>query len=340
MKEHILIIGGGSIGERHLRNFLRYPGVRCSLAEPDAARMELLQREYALEAAHADWEAIDLADIDGVVICTPTNLHVSMLSKLASAEVGLLCEKPLAMSLDGLDELGAELSRHNTRVGVAFCWRHDPIMEELRKRIQDGDLGYVSHATGLLTQFWPDMRSSWPPQYAMRRETGGGVIQDHMVHWINLLEWFFGPATEVASFQRHMGLRDIPTEDFGTATFRFADERLAVLTVCMFQRNSQTRMEVVGSEATARFDINEERLQIFRRSTRAWEPGTAASIDRDDLFYLQAGHFLKCIRGEAEPRSTIADATQTLKTVLAAVQSSDSTGGFVQTDTLNEHLKR
>jgi predicted dehydrogenase len=334
VREHILIIGGGSIGERHIRNFLRHEGVRCSLAEPDTARRDLLQRAYGLQNIHSDWEAVDLADVDGVVICTPTNMHVPMLSKLAVSGGHILCEKPLAMSIDGLDELSAELAGQDARVGVAFCWRLDPIMEELRKRIQDGDLGYVSHATGLLTQFWPDMRSSWPPQYAMRRETGGGVIQDHMVHWINLLEWFFGPATEVASFQRHMGLRDIPTEDFGTATFRFADERLAVLTVCMFQHNAQTQMEVVGREATARFDIAEQRLQIFRRSTGAWESGNVASVDRDDLFYLQAGHFLECIRGEAEPRSTIADATQTLKTVLAAVQSSDTTGGFVRTDAM------
>lgn len=332
MSEHILIIGGGSIGERHIRNFLRHEGVRCSLAEPDTARRELLQREYGLQNIHSDWEAVDLADVDGVVICTPTNTHVPMLSKLAVSGGQILCEKPLATSIDGLDELSAELAGQDARLGVAFCWRHDPIMEELRQRIQAGDLGQVTHATGLLTQFWPDMRSPWPPQYAMRRETGGGVIQDHMVHWINLLEWFFGPTTTVASFQRHMALEDIPTEDFGTATLRFGDERLAVLTVCMFQPNAQTHMEVVGSEATARFDINEERLQIFRRSNRAWEMGKAASIDRDDLFYLQAGHFLNCIRGEAEPRCSIGEATQTLKTVLAAVQSSDTSGGFVGTD--------
>lgn len=332
MNEHILIIGGGSIGERHLRNFLRHEGVRCSLAEPDAARRDLLQGEYTLHAIHADWEGVDLADIDGVVICTPTDMHVPMLSKLAGSGTHILCEKPLAMSLDGLDELSSELADQDKQVGVAFCWRHDPIMEELRQRIQTGDLGRVSHATGLLTQFWPEMRSPWPPQYAMRRETGGGVIQDHMVHWINLLEWFFGRTTTVASFQRHLSLEDVPTEDFGTATLRFGDERLAVLTTCMFQRNAQTRMEVVGSEATARFDINKERLQVFRRSTRDWESGKVAGIDRDDLFFLQAGHFLKCLRGEAEPRCTIGEATQTLKTVLAAVQSSDTTGGFIETD--------
>lgn len=334
MNEHILIIGGGSIGERHLRNFLRHEGVRCSLAEPDAARRDLLQREYSLHATHADWVAIDLADVNGVVICTPTNLHVPMLSKLVGADVDILCEKPLAMSLDGLDELSAELAGHDAKVGVAFCWRHDPIMEELRQRIQTGDLGRVSHAMGLVTQYWPDMRTPWPPQYAMKRETGGGVIQDHMVHWINLLEWFFGPATTVASFQQHMGLEDIPTEDFGTATLRFGDERLAVLTTCMFQHNTQTQLEIVGSDATARFDLAKQGLQIFRRSTRAWERGTAASVDRDDLFYHQATHFLRCIRGEAEPRCTFSEATQTLKTVLAAVQSSDATSGFVETDAM------
>ena len=332
MNEHILIIGGGSIGERHLRNFLRHEGVRCSLAEPDAARRDQVQREYALVADHADWETADLNDVDGVVICTPTNMHVPMLDRLADTGVPVLCEKPLAMTLDGVTELGERLQERGTCAGVAFCWRHNPLLEELRQRIEDGDLGQTSLVLGLVTQFWPEMRSPWPPQYAMRRETGGGVIQDHIVHWINLLEWFFGSTISVAAHQRHLQLQDVPTEDFGNVTLRFADGRVAVLTTCMFQRNKQAWLEVVGSDATARFDLSEQGLQIFRGATHAWERGNARNIDHDDLFCRQAGHFLQCIRGEATPRCTFDDAVQTLRTVLAAVQSSDCSGGFIETD--------
>lgn len=333
MNEHILIIGGGSIGERHLINFLRHDGVRCSVADPDAARLELLQREHPLQAAHADWETVDLGDIDGVVICTPTNMHVPMLLQLAGTDVGILCEKPLAMSLEGLDELAAKLAQHNTQVGVAFCFRHDPLMEELRQRIQERAFGHISHVIAMATHYWPDMRSPWPPLYAMRRETGGGVIQDHAVHFINLLEWFFGPTDSVSALQRHVQLADVPTEDFGTVTLRFGGGQIGVLTVCVGQRNPQGSMEVAGSDATARYDQTETQLQIYRGDTRQWETGTATrAADRNEKYHRQAGHFLACLRGESEPRCTFAEAAQTLNTVLAATASSDTTGGFIDVE--------
>ena len=330
MKAHVLIIGGGSIGERHLRNFLRHEDVSCSLAEPDDGRRKVLQEQYEVRRAHADWEAVDLSEMDGVVICTPTNLHVPMLDQLAAAGVGILCEKPLAITSEGVDELAARLKRHGTLVDVAFCYRHHPIMEELKQQIKAGDLGAVSTALGLITQYWPKMRTQWPPQYALRRETGGGVIADHMVHWINLLEWLLGAVTSVAAFQRHMKLPDIATEDFGTVTMRFGEDRVGVLTTCMFQHNRQATLQIVGDDASAVFDLDKDHLQIYRASTQTWEQGKGTKADADDMLYYQAGHFLACLRGEATPRCSFDEASRTLDTVLAAIVSSDNNGQFVE----------
>ena len=325
---HILIIGGGSIGERHLRNFLRHDGVTCSLAEPDAARREEMTAMYVLQQTHDDWKTVDLTDTDGVVICTPTDQHVPMLRQLADRGVGVLCEKPLAINTDGVADLSRRLIEHNTTVGVAFCYRHHPVLEEIKQRIDTGDLGPVSVALGQAGQYWPEVRTQWPPRYAVRRETGGGVIPDHMVHWINLLEWYFGPVASVAAFQRHMRLPDIESEDFGTVTLRFHGDRAAVLTSCLFQRETRAALQVVGDDATATLDLAEGNLRLFRASTQAWEPGTAKSGERDDMFYRQAGHFLACLRGEAKPRCSIDEAAQTLKVVCAAIKSSDGTGAF------------
>lgn len=325
---HILIIGGGSIGERHLRCFLRCDGVTCSLADPDPARRETLSSTYTLRRAHSDWENVDLSDVDGIVICTPTGLHVPMLNQLADTDVGVLCEKPLAIINDGIDSLSRRLADRDAPVGVAFCYRHNPVFEELKERIDAGDLGPVTVALCQLSQYWPEMRTQWPPQYAVRRETGGGVIPDHLVHFINLLEWFLGPVTSVSAFQRHMRLPDIETEDYGTATLRFQDDQVAVLTSCLFQRKQQVLVQIVGDDATAAFDLADDHLRIYRASDQVWEMGTTRSVERDDLFHRQASHFLACIRGDAVPRCTVEEAARTLDVVLAAVKSSDGSGGF------------
>ena len=73
---HILIIGTGSIGQRHLRNALRIEEVRCSVAEMDAATREKVASEHALQGVYADYREADLASFDGVVIAVPAHLHI------------------------------------------------------------------------------------------------------------------------------------------------------------------------------------------------------------------------------------------------------------------------
>jgi len=326
---HILIIGVGSIGERHLRNFLRIDGVRCSFAEPQQERREKVAGEYPVERTFGSWEEADLSEFDGVVICTPTNLHVPIMAELVETGIPILSEKPIAMKLEGIPELKERIRHKQMVAGVAFCLRHQPLLAEIRELIHRGDLGTVRVAHYYAGQYWPRMRQGWPPAYALSRETGGGAIPDHLVHVINLLEWYFGPAASVSAFQRHLELPGLPTEDFGTVTLRFAHGPLGQLTLCLFQRDTQVRFQVVGDGGTARFDLNADRLEIFDDRAGTWHKGQAETVDHDDLFLLQAQHFLACIRGEAEPRCTIEEAEQTLRVVLAAMKSSDGNSEFV-----------
>jgi predicted dehydrogenase len=326
---HLLIIGVGSIGERHLRNFLRIEGVRCSIAEPDEEQRRKMTAEYEVVRSFRAWEEADLSDFDGAVICTPTDQHVPMMMQLVDAEVPVLSEKPIAMKLEGISELRQRIQEKKVVTGVAFCMRHHPLMVEIKDRIDGGDLGTVRVAQGYSGQYWPQMRKGWPPAYAIKRETGGGAIPDHLVHLINLLEWYFGPTISISAFQRHMELPDIQTEDFGSITMRFPGGRVAQLTICLFQRDVQMRFQVIGDRGTARFEIGADRLQLFNAQSGDWEEGNVQAVDRDDMFVLQAKHFLECIRGAAEPRCTVEEAEHTLRTVLAGVESSDGSSQFI-----------
>ena len=326
---HIFIIGVGSIGERHLRNFLRIDGVRCSFAETNDEQRGKIAAELGAEGTFASWEEADLSDFDGVVICTPTDMHVPIMTQLVEADVPVLSEKPIAMKLDGIAELKQKIREKNAVTGVAFCMRHHPLMAEIKRRIDGGDLGTVRLAQSYSGQYWPRMRKGWPPEYAIRRETGGGAIPDHLVHSINLLEWFLGPTVSVSAFQRHMELPGINTEDYGTVIMRFAGGQVGQLTLCLFQRDLQARLQIIGDGGTARYEMEADRLDLFDDGNGEWTKGDAQTVDRDDLFMLQAQHFLAQIRGEAEPRCTVEEAEQTLRTVLAAVESSDGDSGFV-----------
>lgn len=326
---HFLIVGVGSIGERHLRNFLRIEGVRCSIAETNPATRSKMASEYPVEASYADYREADLAAFDGVVVCVPANLHVAIGRDVVSAGTHLLTEKPLAMSLEGVEDLKRLRDEKGVVASVAFTYRSDPLIAEARRIARSGELGAMRLVNGYNGQYWPRMRKDYPPQYAQRRETGGGVIPDCLVHAINYLEWIFGPAAEVAAKHWRLTLEDVATEDTGFVTLRFAGGEIAQIGTCLCQRDTNSRMQFVADRGTVQMRGGVDALEIFDDATGAWASGQARRGDRDDVFRDQAAHFIECIRGQAQPRCTLEEGEQTLRTVLAALDSADGDGRTV-----------
>ena len=326
---HFLIIGVGSIGERHLRSFLRIDGVRCSFAEVNEATRERIAAEYEVQASYRDYRETDLSGFDGVVICVPADLHVPIAADVVSAGTHVLTEKPLATSLDGVDALKRLRDENGVVVSVAFTLRTDPLIREIKQLVESAELGAARVANFYAGQYWPRMRKDYPPRYAQKRETGGGAIPDHLVHYVNCLEWMFGAPEEVSAKHWRLALDDIATEDTAFVTVRFSGGQVAQLGVCLFQRDTNLRLQVIADAGTIQMCANSDALEIFVDAKGEWVPGSARRRERDDVFRDQAQHFIDCIQGRAVPRCTVEEAEQTLRTVLAARESSDGDGRFV-----------
>ena len=327
---HFLIIGVGSIGERHLRNSLRLNDVRCSIAEINPSARQKIASAYRVEAAYADYHDADLASFDGVVICVPADLHVPIATEVVKAGTHVLTEKPLAMSLEGVDELKRLRDEQGVVVSVAFTYRTDPLIQEIKSYVESSELGTVRVANFYTGQYWPRLRKDYPPRYAQKRETGGGAIPDHLVHTINWLEWVFGPPEEISAKQWRLALDDLATEDTGFVTMRFSGGQVAQLGICLFQRDTNQRLQMIADGGTLQLLAGSEALEIYVDRTGQWTQGRARGADRDDLFRDQAQHFVDCIQGKAQPRCSIEEAEQTLRTMLAAFESSDGDGRFVR----------
>ena len=117
--EAVLIVGVGSIGQRHLRCFQQTGRVRLSICEinPDVAIAS--RRGYRIDRSIADLDAALADRHDAAVIATPAHLHVPMAIRLAEAGVHLLMEKPLSTSMEGVDTLRQTIRSRG-------CWRPWP----------------------------------------------------------------------------------------------------------------------------------------------------------------------------------------------------------------------
>ena len=151
-----------------------------------------------------------------------------------------------------------------------------------------------------------------------------------LVHYVNSLEWTFGPCVEVSAKQWNLGLEDIGTEDTGFITMRLAGGQVAQLGACIFQRDTNLRLQIIGEAGTLETRHDSPAVRIYRDAESQWTSGKARQVERDDVFRNQAQHFIDCIEGRATPRCSVEEAEQTLRTVLAALESSDGDGRFVK----------
>ena len=112
MAHRVLVIGVGSIGERHLRCFLASGRAQVSFVEPnESLRAEISARYPAAKVINR----IEDAEIDAAVIATPAPLHVPLATTIVKRRIHVLIEKPLAVSQDGVAELIAA-ARDNSAI--------------------------------------------------------------------------------------------------------------------------------------------------------------------------------------------------------------------------------
>ncbi len=328
MNPRVLIVGGGSIGERHLRCFLRTSQARLSMCEPRAERMKYLRDTYEFEDAFDDYDAVDLSAFDAVVICTPPNLHIPMCLKAARADCHILCEKPLSTDLEGVDDLIAETERRGLTAGVAFVYRHMPGYAQIRQLLVDGEIGEVKVALFKSGQQFSRFRPDYKNIYFASKAMGGGAINDACSHSLNFLQWCFGPPTELSCFYDHLSDMEIETEDAALLLLRYGEAGpLVQLQHNLFQKDYAVLQEYVGSEGTLRLGGKlaqagaKPELQIFHNDDEGWKTIPMPENERDDFYVAQAEHFLAAMRGEKPPMSSLLDGKQVVQQCMAARES-------------------
>ncbi len=318
--QDILIVGVGSIGERHLRCFQTTGRASLSLCEINGELREQVAKRYDIAKTYADLEAALADSHDAAVIATPAHLHISMATSLAKTGTHLLIEKPLSISLEGVDSLGQELGHQNLRTAVAYVLRHHPALRAMKDAIRSGRFGRPVELIAVCGQHFPTYRPAYREIYYTDRATGGGAIQDALTHSMNAGQWLVGPVNRLVADAAHQVLDGVEVEDTVHVLARHGD-LLASYNLNQHQAPNELVITVVCEEGTCRFELHHHRWAWMTRPETPWQEESFTGIERDDLFIAQANGFLDVIEGQAEPACTFEEAAQTLRTNLAVLAS-------------------
>jgi len=312
-----LVVGVGSIGKRHIAN-LRRVGVRRIWAyDPQQARVDEAEARWGVRG-FASLEDALAAGPKAVLICSPPVYHIPQALAAARAGAHLFIEKPLSASLDGVDELIAEVEARHLHTLVGCNFRFHPGLQRLKQLVDQGALGRVLFARAEFGQYLPDWHpwEDYRQGYSARRDLGGGVVLDR-IHEIDYLVWLFGPVAEVTGLVGQWGDLEIETEDLAEAWLRFRSGVVASAHVDYLNRTYTCRAEVLGTRGSAWWSFAPHEVRIFdadRAETQAW---TWPHYQVNDMYLAETRHFLRVLAGQEPSAKDLRQARHILQVALA-----------------------
>ncbi|MGY1496288.1 Gfo/Idh/MocA family protein [Streptomyces sp. QTS52] len=287
----------------HVFDLPRRPAL-AAICGRDAGAVRAAADRHGWAAAETDWRAlIERDDVDLVDICTPGDSHAEIALAALAAGKHVLCEKPLANTVEeamAMTAAAEEAARHGQLAMVGFNYRRLPATALARSMVAEGRLGSLRHVRVTYLQDWL-VDPEFPLTWRLRKETAGsGALGDLGAHIVDLAQYLVGePLAGVSAltetFVRERPLPGGPTsgltatatagagqvtvDDAAVFTGRFASGALASFEATRYAtgRKNALRIELNGERGSLAFDLERLNELAYHDGT---EPGTHAGFRR------------------------------------------------------------
>jgi myo-inositol 2-dehydrogenase/D-chiro-inositol 1-dehydrogenase len=319
----IALFGAGRIGRIHARNVSAHPALRLKyLVDPFAADARGLAEQTGAALADAERVWSD-SSVAGVIVASPTPLHLEQCLRAVEAGKAVLCEKPIDLDLQRARAAQGRLTAPDVRLLLGFNRRFDPNFAALKSRLQLGTVGTLESLQ--ITSHDP----APPPVDYVR--TSGGLFKDMAIHDFDMARWLLGeePVEVYASASCLIDPAIGAAGDVDTAKtlLKTASGRLCVISN---SRRSgygyDQRIEAFGSRGLARAD------NLLESSVSVWADAGMSSdafqnffLDRyAEAYRRELAHFAAILAGEGRPAVGYSDAVAALALAEAAGASARS----------------
>lgn len=192
------IIGCGKQADKHISCIKKLPGLETILGDTQADLARILaEKTNSFWVNHPD-EIFTDKSVQAVVICTPTQTHLPLIEKAIEKGKDVLCEKPLCETIEEVKYLQKGIVRSNQIVLVGYVYRYVPVFEEGYRIFRGQAINGDSLVMGkpLSAYFRLGGRGSHQT-WKHRKDTGGGAINEMLVHMVDLANWYFGPLKKI-----------------------------------------------------------------------------------------------------------------------------------------------
>jgi predicted dehydrogenase len=319
-------------GEAYISNLHQIEDVELvGVADDDPMRGQTVASQHHAKYFHTFEDLLD-AKPEGVSICTENNRHRPLVEMAASRGIHVLCEKPLATTLEDARATVDASDKAGVILMTAFPMRFSSPLLEIKARLDNGDFGDVYCFNATNQGELPTKYRNWfvDPELA-----GGGAIMDHTVHLVDIMRWFTGAEvnTVYARSNRIFHADEVEVETGALEMLTFDNNVFATIDASWSRPQywptwGGLTFEMVTRRGAILVDAFRQNLNVYRHE---WER-SQWSYWGSDMNHAMVSDFTAAIRENRQPRVTGLDSLRALEVTLAAYES-DRTGMTVEVKT-------
>jgi UDP-N-acetylglucosamine 3-dehydrogenase len=324
-KLRIGVIGCGAIAQNvHLKGYHSTPEAEIvALCDIDATRLNEVADKYGVKQRFTDYqELIAKADVDAISVCTPNKFHAEMSIAALNAGKHVLCEKPMATSVEDAKAMVAAAQKSGKTLMVAYSHRFQIANQKAAEMVHAGAIGKPITIRVRFAHNGPYLSWGAKTDWFYRPELAhGGALLDMGIHALDICRFYFG---EIKALYATMGTlnKDIQNEDTAILALEFANGALGSIETGWSCVGGPNGIDVFGSKGSIIVDYKTP-AKVFL--TEPVEGIAAGWTDMKEWagggWSIQMPHFVHAVLEGKQPLATGADGLCGVIAATAAYES-------------------
>lgn len=323
-KLKIGIIGCGAIAQNGHLPFYNNK-VKLYAADTSPERLEEVSNAFNIEHCYHDYEdMLANEELDGVSICLPNSLHVKATILSVDRGIHVLCEKPMALTLNDAKEMIDRCRKNSVILMVNFTYRFMEGILKVKELLDEGMIGELFSIRVRFVHAGPYNNWAKSDWFYNVGQSGGGALMDMGIHAIDICSYLLGPIRTVSAATGNLS-KDIPVEDNAVAMVEFDNHRVGIIEVGWTGAGGFTGIEVCGSQGSVILDL---RKGLFVTENKSYPDGTVDFSEHKVPCKITDGgweaaivEFISCLENNTFPSCDGEVGIEAMKVLFAAYES-------------------
>ncbi|MGY1550253.1 Gfo/Idh/MocA family protein [Microbacterium sp. A588] len=249
----VAVIGGGGIGSIHAAAYQAVGAELVGVIEPSEAIAAQFSARFGVPS-FPTLDALLAASLgtEVVSICTPPVAHRELTEQAIAAGLHVLCEKPLAHTLEDATAIHEAATRAGVVVGTAYCHRFQPELQFMKTMIEEGRIGNVRTFSNEFSGHQDDIEKRW---FGRKALSGGGAVLDAAIHSIDVFRFLCGEIDQASgSVVCDLDGTVLEVEHSAALAVRSIDAVVGTILVSWKAPSGKTQITLAGSTGGLTYD--------------------------------------------------------------------------------------